>query len=51
MSPLAAVRRHPHLVALAVVVLIGLWFRAPRISEGMPYFYHVRTRQTTSTAR
>ena len=39
MSPLAAVRRHPHLVALAVVVLIGLWFRAPRISEGMPYFY------------
>ena len=32
MSPLAAVRRHPHLVALAVVVLIGLWFRAPRIS-------------------
>ena len=40
MSRLAAVRRHPHLVALAVVVLIGLWFRAPRISEGMPYFYH-----------
>ena len=40
MSRLAAVRRHPHLVALAVVVLIGLWFRAPRIGEGMPYFYH-----------
>ena len=40
MSRLAAVRRHPHLVALAVVVLIGLWLRAPRIGEGMPYFYH-----------
>ena len=40
MSPLAAVRRHPHLVALAVVVLIGLWLRAPRIGAGMPYFYH-----------
>ena len=40
MSPLAAVRRHPHLIALAVVVLIGLWLRAPRVAEGMPYFYH-----------
>ena len=40
MSRLAAVRRHPHLVALAVVVLIGLWLRAPRVAEGMPYFYH-----------
>ncbi len=40
MRRLAAVRRHPHLVALAVVVLIGLWLRAPRIGEGMPYFYH-----------
>ncbi|MXZ71413.1 MAG: phospholipid carrier-dependent glycosyltransferase [Acidobacteria bacterium] len=40
MRNLAALRRHPHLVALAVVVLIGLWFRAPRVSEGMPYFYH-----------
>ncbi|MXY23742.1 MAG: phospholipid carrier-dependent glycosyltransferase [Acidobacteria bacterium] len=40
MRNLAALRRHPHLVALAVVVLVGLWFRAPRVSEGMPYFYH-----------
>ena len=40
MRRLAGIRRHPHLVALAVVVLIGLWFRAPRVSEGMPYFYH-----------
>ena len=40
MRRLAAVRRHPHLVALAAVVLMGLWFRAPRIGEGMPYFYH-----------
>ena len=40
MSRLAAVRRHPHLVALAAVVLIGFWLRAPRVGDGMPYFYH-----------
>ena len=40
MRMLAALRRHSHLVALAVVLLIGLWLRAPRVSEGMPYFYH-----------
>ncbi len=40
MRRLAAVGRYPHLVALAAVVLMGLWFRAPRVGEGMPYFYH-----------
>ena len=40
MRKLGALGRHPHFVALAVVVLIGLWFRAPRVGTGMPYFYH-----------
>jgi len=40
MRGLAAIRRHPHLVALVIVVLIGLWFRAPRVGAWMPYFYH-----------
>ncbi len=40
MRRLAAIGRHPHIVALAAVVLIGFWFRAPRVNEGMPYFYH-----------
>ncbi len=40
MKGLAAIRRHPYLVALVIVVLIGLWFRAPRVGGSMPYFYH-----------
>ena len=39
MRRLAALGARPPLVALGVVVLLGLWFRAPRVAEGMPYFY------------
>lgn len=38
-----------HVVALGAVLLVGLWLRAPQISENLPYFYDAD--ETTSFNR